>query len=99
VVFLLAEMAADFRPGPLRRSLRLMAAADLSDVLPTIDVPTLLLWGDQDARSPLSVARTFEARIPGARLQVIAGAGHAAHLEQPAAFTAAVRDWVTSQPG
>jgi pimeloyl-ACP methyl ester carboxylesterase len=94
---LLAEMAADVRPATVRRSLRLMAAADLSDVPPTIDVPTLLLWGEQDARSPLSVARAFEAAITGARLQLIRGAGHAAHLEQPAAFNAAVRDWVTSR--
>jgi pimeloyl-ACP methyl ester carboxylesterase len=99
-VALLAEMAADVRPATLRRSLALMAAADLSDVLPTIDVPTRLLWGDgeHDVRSPLPVAHAFAAAIPGARLEVIPDAGHAAHLEQPAAFTAAVRDWVTSQP-
>ena len=93
---LLAEMAADVRPATLRRSLALMAGADLSGVLPTIDVPTLLLWGERDVRSPLSVARAFEAAIPGARLQVIRDAGHAAHLERPEAFTAAVRDWVTT---
>jgi pimeloyl-ACP methyl ester carboxylesterase len=94
---LLAEMAADVRPATVRRSLRLMAAADLSDVLPTIDVPTVLLWGEHDVRSPLSVAHAFEAAIPGARLRVIHGAGHAAHLEQPAAFNAAVRDSVRSR--
>ena len=91
---LLAEMAADVRPATLRRSLALMAGADLSGVLPTIDVPTLLLWGERDVRSPLSVARAFEAAIPRARLRLIADAGHAAHLEQPATFTGAVRDWM-----
>ena len=96
-VALLAEMAADVRPATLRRSLALMADADLSGVLPTIDVPTLLLWGERDVRSPLSVARAFEAAIPGARLRIIAGAGHAAHLDQPEAFTAAVRDWVATR--
>jgi pimeloyl-ACP methyl ester carboxylesterase len=96
-VALLAEMAADVRPATLRRSLALMATADLSDVLPTIDVPTLLLWGEHDVRSPLSVAHAFEAAIPGARLEVLPGVGHAAHLESPAPFTAAVRDWVTAQ--
>ena len=46
-----------------------MAAADLSDVLPTITVPTLLLWGEQDARSTQTVARQFEQAIPGSRLE------------------------------
>ena len=46
---------------------------------------------------PLTVARPFEAAIPGARLELLPGAGHAAHLEQPEAFTAAVRDWITER--
>jgi pimeloyl-ACP methyl ester carboxylesterase len=94
---LLEEMATDVRPATLRRLLPLMADADLSGVLPTIDVPTLLLWGEHDVRSPLSVARAFEAAIPGAVLEVLAGAGHAGHLERPAAFTAAVRSWVAGR--
>jgi pimeloyl-ACP methyl ester carboxylesterase len=89
-------MGVDVRPATLLRALPLMANADLSGVLPTIDVPTLLLWGEHDVRSPLSVARAFEAAIPGARLRIIRGAGHAAHLERPEAFTAAVRDWVAT---
>jgi pimeloyl-ACP methyl ester carboxylesterase len=93
---LLAEMGVDVRPATLLRALPLMANADLSGVLPTIDVPTLLLWGEHDVRSPLSVARAFESAIPRARLRIIRGAGHAAHLEQPAAFTAAVRDWLAT---
>jgi pimeloyl-ACP methyl ester carboxylesterase len=95
-VALLDEMSADVRPATIRRTLALMAAADLSDVLPTVTVPTLLLRGEQDARSTLKVARQFEPAIPGARLQLLAGAGHVANLEQPAAFTAVVRDWVTT---
>ena len=96
-VALLAEMSADARPATMRRTLALMASADLSDVLPTIDAPTLLLWGEHDLRSPRSVAHVFEKAIPGARLEVLAGAGHAAHLERPADFTAAVRGWVNAQ--
>ncbi len=92
---LLEDMASEARPATIQRNLALMAAADLSDVLPTITVPTLLLWGEQDARSTRTVARQFEAAIPDARLQLLPGAGHVANLEQPAAFTRAVRDWLT----
>ena len=50
----------------MRTALTAMAHADLNDVLPRIAVPTLLVWGELDARSPLSVARQFEEAIPGA---------------------------------
>ncbi len=94
---LLDDMAADVRPATIDRNVALMAAADLSDVLPTITVPTLLLWGEQDARSTLRVAHQFEQAIPGSRLELLAGAGHAANLERPEAFTAAVRAWITER--
>jgi pimeloyl-ACP methyl ester carboxylesterase len=64
-----------------------MAAADLRDVLPDITVPTLLVWGERDGRSPLSVAR----EIPHAELVVIPGAGHMSNLERPDEFNAAIR--------
>ena len=60
-------------------------------MLPKIAVPTLLIWGEQDARSPLSVARQFERRIPDARLVVIPSCGHVSNLEQPERFNEAVR--------
>ena len=50
-----------------------MAETDLSDLLPVVYVPTLLLWGDSDARSPLAVARQFEEAIPDTQLVVIEG--------------------------
>jgi pimeloyl-ACP methyl ester carboxylesterase len=88
---LLEATAADVRPESMRVALSLMAEADLSEVLPTIAVPTLLIWGEEDGRSPLSVARRFEEAIPGAELVVIPGAGHVSNLEQPDAFNDAVR--------
>jgi pimeloyl-ACP methyl ester carboxylesterase len=61
------------------------------DLLPGIGVPTLLIWGEQDARSPLSVARQFEQAIPDTKLVVIPDAGHVSNLEQPERFNQAVR--------
>ena len=58
-----------------------------------IAVPTLLIWGELDARSPLTVARQFEQAIPGAKLVVIPGAGHVSNLEQPEPFNDAVREF------
>lgn len=92
-VALLAEIAADVRPESLQVQLELMAEADQRDLLPRITVPTLLVWGEQDVRSPLGVARAFEEAIPDARLVVIPNSGHVSNLEQPERFNQAVREF------
>ena len=93
VVALMEEMAADVRPETLALELGIMAAADLSDVLPEIDVPTLLVWGELDSRSTLEVARRFEADIDGSELVVIEGAGHMSNLERPDLVNEAIRNF------
>ncbi|CAN7378607.1 alpha/beta fold hydrolase [Knoellia sp. LjRoot47] len=93
VVALMEEMAAEVRPETLALELGIMAATDLGDVLPRVDVPTLLVWGELDARSTLEVARRFEADIVGSELVVIEGAGHLSNLEQPDLVNAAIRDF------
>ncbi|GGB70896.1 alpha/beta fold hydrolase [Knoellia flava] len=95
IVTLMAEMAADVRPETLALELGIMADADLSDVLPTIAVPTLLVWGEADARSPVDlVARQFAEAIPGAELAVVEGAGHMSNLEQPERVNEVIRAFV-----
>jgi pimeloyl-ACP methyl ester carboxylesterase len=91
VVELLDAIAADVRRESLCVAFEAMAAADLRDVLPTIAVPTLLLWGELDARSPLRVAQEFANAIPHATLAIIPRAGHMTSLERPAEFNAAIR--------
>lgn len=90
---LLDEMAAAVRPASMRISLLVMAETDQRDLLPRIAVPTLLIWGEQDARSPLTVASQFEQAIPDAKLVVIPGAGHVSNLEQPQTFNTAIREF------
>src|SRR3954464_15425563 len=80
---LLDAVAADVRPESVRVALGAIAEADLREVLPRIAVPTLLVWGQLDARSPLSVAREFAHAIPHAELTIIPGAGHMSNLERP----------------
>jgi pimeloyl-ACP methyl ester carboxylesterase len=59
--------------------------AAVIDSLPGIRVPTLIIVGDQD--TPFIAPCEYMAKkIPGARLEVIAGAGHASNLDQPEAF-------------
>lgn len=91
VIQLLDAIAARVRRRSLRVAVSAMADADLRSVLPGITVPTLLLWGEHDARSPLSVADQFARAIPHAELVVIPHAGHMSNLERPQEFNAAIR--------
>ena len=90
---LLEDMAADVRPESLRVQLFVMADADQRDLLPRITVPTLLIWGEQDVRSSLSVARQFDRAIPDTKLVVIPQCGHVSNLEQPERVNEAVREF------
>jgi triacylglycerol lipase len=53
-------------------------------------VPTLLLWGEQDALTPVAMAHEFHRRITGSRLELIPECGHLPPLEKAAEFARAV---------
>ena len=93
-----ASIMSEFHPAGFRVMTRAIASADERDLLPRIRVPTLLLWGEADRRSPVSVAEQLRDAIPGARLVVIPGAGHVSNLEQAARFNAEVRDFCRLVP-
>jgi pimeloyl-ACP methyl ester carboxylesterase len=95
---LLEQVAAGVRVESLRTQVSLMAEADQRDLLPRIAVPTLLIWGDRDVRSPLSVARQLQQAIPEAELVVIAGAGHVCQLERPEPVSEAIRNFCRAHP-
>lgn len=73
--------------------------ADLRNVLPQISVPTLLLYGERDERSPLSVAQDLHAMIRGSQLVVVPGVGHGVNVEAPEEFNPAVREFLTDSAG
>jgi len=56
---------------------------DQTPNLPAIAVPTLIVVGDADAITPVSVAQSMQKQIPRAQLAVIKGAGHMSPMEQP----------------
>ena len=92
----LAAIMSEIRPVATRAMAHALAEADLREVLPVIDVPTLLLYGDADERSPLNVAEDLRDSIPTSRLVVMAGLGHVSYLESPERFDAEVRSFLRS---
>jgi pimeloyl-ACP methyl ester carboxylesterase len=87
-----ASMQA-FHPRGFRAMAR-ASAEDVRDVLPRVDVPTLLVYGDRDVRAPLTVAKNLQAAISGSKLVVLPDAGHLCNVEAPDEFNAAVRDFL-----
>jgi pimeloyl-ACP methyl ester carboxylesterase len=69
---------------------------DAWPVLPTINVPTLIACGREDEWSPPAHHEAMAAAIPGARLVIIENSGHFLPVEQPEAFTRALREWMTT---
>ncbi|HKZ08959.1 MAG TPA: alpha/beta fold hydrolase [Methylomirabilota bacterium] len=71
--------------------------ARVIDSLSTVRVPTLVIVGDQDEPF-LAPCRYMAGKIPGARLEIIRGAGHSANLDQPEAFNRVLGDFLDSLP-
>jgi pimeloyl-ACP methyl ester carboxylesterase len=93
----MADIVSGFHPLGFRLMARSLAENDTTSLLPTIRVPTLLLWGEGDQRSPIEVAERFRDAIPNAELQIIPGAGHVSNMEQPDLFTSHVRRFLSSR--
>jgi pimeloyl-ACP methyl ester carboxylesterase len=87
----LSLVVADFHAVGFQLMAQSLHDTDTTDLLPQTRVPTLLLWGDADRRSPLSIAEQIRDRIPASELIVIPNAGHVANMEQPDVFNAQVR--------
>lgn len=89
-----AAVMRSFHPAGFRAMARSSAEADLRDVLTRIDVPTLLLYGDEDERAPVDVGQALHAAIPVSKLVVMPGVGHLSSVEAPERFNAEVRGFL-----
>jgi pimeloyl-ACP methyl ester carboxylesterase len=67
---------------------------DSRPVLPTIDVPVLVLVGEEDRLTPPADSEAMVAALPNARFSRIAGAGHLTPLEQPDVVAAELVDFL-----
>jgi pimeloyl-ACP methyl ester carboxylesterase len=89
-------MAGESSAGMIGALEAMKARSDSTSLLAEIDVPTLVVVGDEDVITPVKEARQMHERIRGSRLEVIPAAGHLSNVERPAAFNAALSDFVGS---
>jgi len=87
----------DFHPAGMRTMLRSFAESDLHSVLPNILVPTLLVYGEKDTRSPVdTVAMELHKQIPKSVLSVLPDVGHLGNMETPENFNNVVGKFLKS---
>jgi pimeloyl-ACP methyl ester carboxylesterase len=71
-----------------------MHSLTLRHLLPGVRTPTLLVWGRDDAITPLNCGELYERALPKARLATIADCGHMPEMERPAEFARLVRGFL-----
>ena len=67
---------------------------DITDHLPAIAKPTLVVVGADDPGTPPAASEVIAAGIPGARLEIISSASHLCCIEQPELFNRLIRDFL-----
>jgi len=83
-------------PAGYAASCAAVAGVAWQDRLGTIVCPTLVISGARDAGAPPAMGEAIAARIPGARMEIIANASHLSVLETPAEFEALLKDFLAS---
>jgi 3-oxoadipate enol-lactonase len=71
-----------------------ISALDLTDRLPAIKLPTLIVVGEEDQGTPVAASQAIQAKIAGSQLEILKSAAHLANMEQPEAFTNAVTSFL-----
>ena len=103
-----AEIAAQHQPQGDAADIipdkpELLAAFQLIDVdfshtISVLNLPVLVVWGENDRIAPLRTAYTLAARLPSSQLLVIPQAGHLSMREKPEVFNHALEDFFSRSP-
>lgn len=84
------NMLARTNPSGYVACCRALARADLTGTVPSLGCPVLMITGSEDGATPPEVVESTARLLPGARFEVIEGAGHLPMIEAPEAFAALV---------
>ncbi len=92
------SIMAEIHPEGYRLAARAFSETDERDLLPRIDVPTLVLWGEYDTVATRQDVEVLASNIKGAQFEVIPRAGHLSNQENSEAFNDAVRRFLSAVP-
>ncbi len=85
---------AQIKSLELKETFKKVINEDLTPNLSQVKSPTLVIWGENDAITPLREGELIAKTIPGAKLAVIKNAGHFVFLEKPEEFTKLIKDFI-----
>jgi pimeloyl-ACP methyl ester carboxylesterase len=88
------RLFANNRAGIYRATKGVITRNGVYDEIAAIRAPTLVMVGDQDVATPPEKARRIHERITNSRLVIIPGAGHTSTMEEPAAVTSAIEEFL-----
>ena len=86
-------------PGDARTLMAMINGIDLTDILPTVSVPTLILHRTDDAAVPIAGGRLLAERIPGSTLIELPGNAHDIFGVDPEPVLDAIEEFITGTPG
>lgn len=93
---------ATMNPDSYLSSVRACFGVDIRDRLPHVIAPSLVLWGDRDAKTPRALSEQIAEGIGRAELRVVPRAGHLSNVDNPETFADLVdsflREHETSRP-
>jgi len=69
---------------------------DLMKEIEKIELPTLIICGNEDELTPVKYSQFLHSRVKGSRLEILPGAGHMVMMESPGAFNEKIRAFVSN---
>jgi pimeloyl-ACP methyl ester carboxylesterase len=90
----LIEDALSASPGQYLAFSKAVSRWNVESVLPSLDIPILLVWGGKDRIMPLKIGRQYLHILSQAEMLIVPDAGHSPHLERPNAFAGALHQFI-----
>jgi pimeloyl-ACP methyl ester carboxylesterase len=92
------EMMQSAKPPSVAAAQRAMAQRrDFTNLLPSIDVPTFVLTGNQDVIAPPQATAVWASQIPRSQFAELSGIGHMSPMEAPDRFNSLLLSWFGSE--
>ena len=85
-----------YSQGIMKKVREKVLRQDLSLVVSAIQIPTLIVWGDQDTATLVQDAYILKEKIPNSVLEIIPGTGHQLYTESPERFSEIVVKFLRS---
>jgi 3-oxoadipate enol-lactonase len=89
-----SRVLANTNPEAFIAACRALQRVDFTEALSSIDLPTLIVVGEDDQATPPDMARALHTSLPDSKFVILQGVAHAPQIQEPSAFVDAIRDFL-----